>query len=118
MQQRRKEEYSESLSDEIESFIINQSTAPYFLAKAKVGSHIGYLSKGQYTWIVAYYPDKTEVLWVTGDYMIYNDPLENFEITDAQLQKFPRKNIGNGSSPTDDKLGDDPRNDHVSMYRL
>ena len=28
------------------------------------------------------------------------------------------KKEGNGSSPTDDKLGDDSRNDHVSMYRL
>lgn len=87
------ESYANLLADRLKTHLKNQSSMNCVRAQAKEDCLIGYLFKGQYAWVIAYEPNRKELFWVTGDFFIYNDSVELFDISEEQLALLPERYI-------------------------
>jgi hypothetical protein len=81
-------EFSRKLMERLVFYLDQQIHSSFFLAKARKGQ-TGYKQAGGYYWIVGY-KDKS-VLWVSRDYHVYQDPLDDFELDANEIERrFPR----------------------------
>lgn len=78
--------FSEILIESLHEHLANQHRSPYFLARS-TRQETGYKNLGGYHWIVGYRPDRVgrEISWVSQDYHIYHDKLEDFDCDRAFL---------------------------------
>jgi len=76
-------EFSKRLAERLTFYLQEQAHSPFFLAKAKK-TELGYKHAGGYYWIVGY-KDKS-ILWVSGDYIVYRSPLDDFEIDASEVE--------------------------------
>lgn len=83
----QRDEFLERIADCLEHHLLQQSAAPFLLARAKVSHHIGYLWADQFTWIVGYDALERKVGWVSGDYHIYTAPVDDFDVDEETLAR-------------------------------
>jgi len=82
-------EFSQKLTERLVFYLDRQIHSSFFLAKAR-RTEVGYKQAGGYYWIVGY-KDKL-VLWVSRDYQVYQDPLDDFELDSNEMERrFPRE---------------------------
>ncbi len=64
-------------------------TAPYVMALAN-RDDLGYLCKGEWYWTLRMRagPTGSVVSWVSSDYYIYENPIEDFVLNTGQLRRF------------------------------
>ncbi len=82
-----KSEYSQLLIELLKQNLRNQEIDGFILAEAIVEDPV-YLCKGEFVWLVGFYPETDEVLWVSDDYYLYRNPVSNFKIKTEQLKKI------------------------------
>jgi hypothetical protein len=78
--------FAADFSQNLKNQLALQRQSPYFLAAVR-RTQAGYKYQGDFYWIVGYYPDRVgrEISWVSGDYYIYQDALEDFDCDEAFL---------------------------------
>jgi hypothetical protein len=76
-------EFSKKLVERLTFYLQEQIRSPFFMARAR-RTQSGYKYAGGYYWIVGY-KDKS-VLWVSRDYTVYHDPLDDFEIDASEIE--------------------------------
>lgn len=64
-----------------------QATAPFVLARC-VREQLGYLTVGEWYWLLSVTGDPGITSWVSDDYFIYNDHAAYFELTERQLSSL------------------------------
>jgi hypothetical protein len=69
-----------------------QPTAPYLFVKA-TADEPGYLTAGQFYWVLRYLRGSDTVAWVSSDYFVYHNAAADFDLSseqaDALLLPFP-----------------------------
>ena len=76
-------EFSKRLAGRLTFYLQEPAHSPFFLAKAKK-TEPGYKYAGGYYWIVG---SKDEsVLWVSRDYIVYDAPLDDFEVDASEIK--------------------------------
>lgn len=85
-----RKEFALSLVDALTQRLRAQPHAPYRLAQAVV-DELGYLSRGQYVWVLSYDPGPSTVSWVSSDYFIYKNPADDFDLHEAALATLVRE---------------------------
>jgi hypothetical protein len=76
-------EFSKKLTERLAYYLQEQAHFPFFMAKAKK-TEPGYKYAGGYYWIVG---SKDEsVLWVSRDYIVYDAPLDDFEVDASEIK--------------------------------
>jgi hypothetical protein len=78
--------FSQHLVSILGDLLTRQNELPYFMGKAKT-SEIGYSCSGGFYWIINYSEETKQVSWVSRDYFIYKDSIENFDVSELELQK-------------------------------
>jgi hypothetical protein len=66
----------------------SQPTAPYLLARC-VRESLGYNVEGGYYWLVGFGRQEDRIWWVSKDYFVYDDDIEDFDVTREQLDRLP-----------------------------
>jgi hypothetical protein len=78
--------FANMLSDHLTHHLEKQINSQFFLAKAK-SSEIGYRYAGGYYWIVGCKGEMVQ--WVSRDYHVYQDSVEEFELNlDEVIKRF------------------------------
>jgi len=82
-----KAEYEQNLINVLKQYLANQSEHGFFLCESKI-EETGYLSTGEFVWIVKYIPEIEEILWISSDYEIYQDPIAKFNLNPLSLSRL------------------------------
>ena len=82
-----KKEYEHNLINALRDQLQKQSENGFFLCEAKF-QEAGFLSKGEFVWVVKYIPEIKEILWVSSDYEIYQDPMSKFNLNESSLNNL------------------------------
>jgi len=61
----------------------------YRLAEGAV-EDLGYLSKGEFCWVLEYKPASKSVRWVSNDYFVYENAASDFNLTQQQLDMLSK----------------------------
>jgi hypothetical protein len=61
-----------------------QPNAPYLFVQA-TGDEPGYLTRGQFYWVLRYLKGSDAVKWVSSDYFVYENPTSDFAVSQDQL---------------------------------
>lgn len=69
-------------------FLDARPQSPFFQTHARVWQS---MMDSLLVWIVRRNAEGTQVGWVSSDYFVYLDPIEDFEITPQQLARLPQK---------------------------
>lgn len=77
-------EFANKLADQLIKYFQEQVDAPFFMAKAR-STEVGYRHAGGYYWIVGC--EGEMVRWVSRDYHVYRDPVGEFELDLAQVER-------------------------------
>ena len=85
-----KQEYEQKLITLLRKYLSNQHSDSFLLCEAN-SEQIGYLEKGEFVWVVRFYPESDEVLWVSSDYELYRDSILKFNLKADLLQKLATK---------------------------
>ncbi len=64
-----------------------QATDRYLLAEA-TREEIGYLTPGEFCWVLKYYPESRTVSWVSDDYSLYTNPVSDFNLDRKALRRL------------------------------
>jgi hypothetical protein len=64
-----------------------QATDRYLLAEA-TREEIGYLTPGEFCWVLKYYPESQAVSWVSDDYNTYTNPVSDFRLDRKALRRI------------------------------
>lgn len=64
-----------------------QATDRYLLAEA-ARMEIGYLTPGEFCWVLKYYPESQTVSWVADDYSLYTNPVTDFSLDRKALRRL------------------------------
>ena len=62
-----------------------QSRAPYMFVEA-TRNELGYLSPGQFYWVLRYLRGSETVAWVSSDYFLYHNPAADFDLLPEQAE--------------------------------
>jgi hypothetical protein len=81
-----KSDYSIVLIGLLKKYLRNQYNDSFFLAEAAF-EELGYLYKGEFVWIVRFYPETDEVMWVSSDYFLYRNLSTDFKVSSERLKK-------------------------------
>ncbi|MDH5218495.1 MAG: hypothetical protein OEX19_12405 [Gammaproteobacteria bacterium] len=82
-----KKEYEQNLINALKEQLQKQNENGFFLCESRL-HETGYLSKGEFVWVVKYIPEIKEVLWVSSEYEIYQDPVSKFILDESSLNKL------------------------------
>ncbi|MDH5729356.1 MAG: hypothetical protein OEZ58_10220 [Gammaproteobacteria bacterium] len=82
-----KKEYEQNLINALREQLQDQSVNGFFLCESK-HQETGFLSKGEFVWVVKYIPEIKEILWVSLDYEIYQDPISKFILDESSLNNL------------------------------
>ncbi len=82
-----KSEYQTLLVGMIKEKLNNQQNDSFFLAESTI-EETGYLSIGEFVWVLRFYPETNEVSWVSSDYFIYRNSTNDFIVSEKQLQEI------------------------------
>ena len=82
-----KSEYSQLLIELLKQQLRNHCNDNFFLAEATI-EDTGYLSKGEFVWLVRFYPETDEALWVSSDFYLYRNAVSDFKISSDRLRKL------------------------------
>lgn len=66
-----------------------QHEAPYVMAPA-LTDDAGYLTKGQWYWVLKISGNPPSALWVSDDFRIYESDMDDFDLTGQQLRRLGR----------------------------
>jgi len=69
-------------------YLSEQSKAPYFVARCRM-DEFGYRHAGGWYWLVAFAASTNRVYWVSGDYFVYCDSVEGFDVSREALDRLP-----------------------------
>jgi hypothetical protein len=61
-----------------------QAAAPYVFAEA-IGDELGYLTRGQFYWVLRYLRGPEMVDWVSSDYFVYQNPASDFDLSPVEV---------------------------------
>jgi hypothetical protein len=75
--------FSKKLAERLTFYLQEQAHSPFFMAKAR-RTELGYKHAGGYYWIVGYKDES--VLWVSRDYIVYDAPLDDFEVDASEIK--------------------------------
>jgi hypothetical protein len=76
--------FFERYRDLLVDYMSRQPSAPYILVRA-VGDELGYLTRGQFYWVLRYLKDSNTVQWVSADYFVYQNRASDFALSQEQL---------------------------------
>jgi len=79
-----REEFCEAYRDSLIEHMRQQPRGPYVFAEA-VGEERGYLTRGQFYWVLRHLRGEGAVRWVSADYFTYQNPASDFALSDGQL---------------------------------
>lgn len=82
-----KNEYQALLASLIKKNLRHQASSNYILCEVLIGQ-VGYLTKGEFVWIISYEAEKETVQWVSDDFYIYSDHISNFDISRELLNRL------------------------------
>ncbi|MBC7475364.1 MAG: hypothetical protein H7263_13825 [Candidatus Sericytochromatia bacterium] len=82
-----REVFSEMFKDILRQYLQLQQHSPNFLAESLIDEE-EYLSKGGFYWIVGFDAVNNEVRWVSDDYYIYENPVEDFGLDPQRLRNI------------------------------
>ena len=80
-----REKFAREYGGLVELRLAQQQESRFLLARAR-RDEIGYLTKGEWYWVTNVTVEPAIVSWVSDDYFFYNNPLEDFELSEAQCQ--------------------------------
>jgi hypothetical protein len=84
-------EVLEAFAERLRHHLEQQPHAKYVLARAKAAV-CGYLSEGDFVWVLQVSREPATALWVSDDYYTYRDPVAVFDL-DAAAIKSLRANV-------------------------
>lgn len=84
-----RDEFEREYGSSLRALLDAQPTSPFFLARSRVDHPIGFVSEDQLVWIVCRDVTGRQVGWVTGDHFVYFDPIDDFDIEQAQMERLP-----------------------------
>lgn len=90
-QTQTKEEFVQTFTRLLKSYLGAQSTSPYFMARVARGE-LGYKLAGGFYWIIGYNRQHSKVAWISRDFQIYNDDVGDFDVSqELLLTRFSSK---------------------------
>ena len=78
------EEFCDVYRELLIEHLRQQPAAPYVLVEA-LGEEPGYLTRGQFYWVLRYLRGANAVQWVSADYFVYENAVSDFALSDEQL---------------------------------
>lgn len=81
------QEFCQHYVESVERHLKLQSSAPYLLAEAAADDG-HYLTKAHFYWVLRYLRGSASVRWVSSDYFVYQNPADDFVLTDEQLDSL------------------------------
>jgi hypothetical protein len=77
-------EFAERHAARVIHHLSRQPFAPYMLAEGLVDEP-GYLTRGQYYWVLRYLPGDGAVRWVSEDFQVYQNAASDFRLSATEL---------------------------------
>jgi len=65
---------------------LSQQKNDQFLLVEAITEESGYLYKGEFVWVIRFFPETNEVLWVSDDFYLYRNSITDFKVTTEWLQ--------------------------------
>jgi len=79
-----REEFAAAYAEDLKRRLRAQPQSRYRLAEV-LAEEVGYLSPGDFVWVIQYRPEDRTVLWVSGDFHLYRNAASDFALTDGEL---------------------------------
>jgi len=83
------QQFAASLAESLRQHLREQPQVNYRLAEA-VREDLGYLSKGEFCWVLQYSPALKKVRWVSSDYFVYENAASDFNLSQQQLDMLAK----------------------------
>lgn len=84
-----RQQFAASLAESLRRHLRAQPHVNYRLAEGAV-EDLGYLSKGEFCWVLEYKPASKSVRWVSNDYFVYENAASDFNLTQQQLDMLSK----------------------------
>jgi len=80
-------EFTTAYSAALRTHLSRQPEAPFVMAQA-LGDEVGYLSRGEWYWVLGVTGSPQIVSWVSADFHVHNNPVADFDLTGQQLRQL------------------------------
>ena len=80
-------EFTTAYTAALRAHLSRQQEAPYLLVQA-LRDDTGYLSAGEWYWALRIHGSPQVVSWVSDDFQVYENPVNDFDLTGQQLKQL------------------------------